>query len=300
MSTIVTRAGKGSTLSWNEVDANFINLNTDKVDSTDIGVSIQPYSANLTEYAAVNPTTAGLALLDDVDAAAQRTTLGLGNVDNTSDATKDSAVSTLTNKTITAPKIKAGQFGDSGTATNNFTITAEAADGTMKLARGNAGATTQDILTVDALGKVAFPQNAAPAFAAETVGGQTLPSGVAAKYNNASELFDTDNAYDAPNSRFTPQVAGYYQVNLCVSIMAGTALSSLGAQVRKNGVVTAELSSFITMPTAAIYGIVPVSGLIYMNGTTDYIESWVIATGTGAMTASARANAFSASLVRAA
>lgn len=47
-------------------------------------------------------------------------------------------------------KIKKSQIGTSGTATNNFTITAEADNGTMKIARGNAGATTQDILTVDA------------------------------------------------------------------------------------------------------------------------------------------------------
>lgn len=44
------------------------------------------------------------------------------------------------------------QLGDSATATQNFTLTAAAADGTLKLARGNAGATTQDILTVDAAG----------------------------------------------------------------------------------------------------------------------------------------------------
>ena len=50
------------------------------------------------------------------------------------------------------------QLGDSLTATQNFTITAAAADGTMKLARGNAGATTQDVLTVDANGKPSFPQ----------------------------------------------------------------------------------------------------------------------------------------------
>lgn len=50
------------------------------------------------------------------------------------------------------------QLGDSSTATQNFTLTSAAADGTMKLARGNAGATTQDILTVDAAGKVTFPQ----------------------------------------------------------------------------------------------------------------------------------------------
>lgn len=50
------------------------------------------------------------------------------------------------------------QLGQSGTATQNFTLTADAADGTMKLARGVAGATTQDILTINALGEVDFPQ----------------------------------------------------------------------------------------------------------------------------------------------
>ena len=50
------------------------------------------------------------------------------------------------------------QLGLSVTPANNFTLTAEADNGTMKLARGNAGATTQDILTVDAAGKVVFPQ----------------------------------------------------------------------------------------------------------------------------------------------
>lgn len=77
MSTIVTRAGKGSRLTWAEADANFNNLNNDKVETSDIGVTVQAYSANLDEYAAVNPTAAGLALLDDADATAQRTTLGL-------------------------------------------------------------------------------------------------------------------------------------------------------------------------------------------------------------------------------
>lgn len=45
-------------------------------------------------------TAQGRALLDDADAAAQRATIGLDNVDNTSDATKDAASVTLTNKTI--------------------------------------------------------------------------------------------------------------------------------------------------------------------------------------------------------
>ena len=35
MATIVTRSGKGSPLTNNEVDANFTNLNTDKIESGD-------------------------------------------------------------------------------------------------------------------------------------------------------------------------------------------------------------------------------------------------------------------------
>lgn len=53
------------------------------------------------------------------------------------------------------------QFGKSATATQNFTMTAENADGTMKLARGVAGATTQDILTVDATGQMSASLNPA-------------------------------------------------------------------------------------------------------------------------------------------
>lgn len=51
------------------------------------------------------------------------------------------------------------QLGLSVTPANNFTLDASADNGTMKLVRGNAGAGTQDILTVDAAGKVALPQN---------------------------------------------------------------------------------------------------------------------------------------------
>lgn len=48
------------------------------------------------------------------------------------------------------------QLGDHATATNNFTLTTNL-DGTAVLARGNQGATTQDILTIDASGNILFP-----------------------------------------------------------------------------------------------------------------------------------------------
>jgi hypothetical protein len=48
------------------------------------------------------------------------------------------------------------QLGLSSTPANNFVLDASVDNGTMKLARGNAGATTQDIMTVAADGKVGF------------------------------------------------------------------------------------------------------------------------------------------------
>ena len=53
-------------------------------------------------------------------------------------------------------KTNAVQLGDSVTATQNF-VWQTNVDGTAKLARGNVGATTQDILTVDAAGNVNIP-----------------------------------------------------------------------------------------------------------------------------------------------
>lgn len=87
MSTIITRAGKGSALTHNEADANFTNLNTDKLESTsytaaDVLTKIKTVDGSGSGLDAdtlrgTTPTAAGLDLLDDADVATQRTTLGL-------------------------------------------------------------------------------------------------------------------------------------------------------------------------------------------------------------------------------
>jgi hypothetical protein len=52
-------------------------------------------------------------------------------------------------------KANAVQVGQSPTATQNFTLAVPSSpDGTIKLARGNSGATTQDVISVDASGNV--------------------------------------------------------------------------------------------------------------------------------------------------
>lgn len=73
------------------------------------------------------------------------------------------------------------QLGLSTTPANNFTLDASADNGTMKLARGNAGATTQDVMTVNAAGKVTFPQNA------QTWQDVTASRAVATPYTNTTD-----------------------------------------------------------------------------------------------------------------
>ena len=51
------------------------------------------------------------------------------------------------------------QLGNATDSTKNFVLKTNA-DGSGKLARGNVGATTQDIISWDASGKVSTPQNA--------------------------------------------------------------------------------------------------------------------------------------------
>ena len=59
MTTIVTRIGKGSSLTWQEADANFTNLNQYKIETSAIGVSVQPYDATILKSADIGVTVQG-------------------------------------------------------------------------------------------------------------------------------------------------------------------------------------------------------------------------------------------------
>jgi hypothetical protein len=80
------------------------------------------------------------------------------------------------------------QIGLSGDPAKNFTLNVPAApDGTMKLSRGNAGAPTQDIITVDALGKLAFP---AQGQTLAVQGRIVLPGGLILQWGQSSNSND--------------------------------------------------------------------------------------------------------------
>lgn len=212
MSTIVTRTGKGSALTWAEADANFTNLNGDKVEKS-------------------GDTMTG------------------------------------------ALKNTASQIGTSATATDNFSFE-PTTPGAMKLARGNAGATTQDIMTVDASGKVAFPQNpvqSGPAFSASVNSLKSLVSGVSTVLIAETEIFDTNNCYNTTTGTFTPNVAGYYLVSWNINFDGSSVTRQFVDAVRAGG--SGALSSRSTDYNGTAVSGFTVSGnwLVYMNGTTDNI-----------------------------
>lgn len=62
MSTITTRAGKGSQLTWTEVDTNFTNLNTDKIQSTNAGTTGQVLTKTAGGANWATPSAAGTSM----------------------------------------------------------------------------------------------------------------------------------------------------------------------------------------------------------------------------------------------
>jgi hypothetical protein len=145
-----------------------------------------------------------------------------------------------------------------------------------------------------------------PAFRAVLSGNQTIAFNIYTKLTLSSEIFDTASCYDpTTNYRFTPNVAGYYQVSLQI-LCGGTATRSIlaYAAIYKNGSVNPNSTGGISVTFAdgadnSVYS----SGLIYMNGTTDYLEAYIYQydySANSTLLAKAIGTNFNACLVRAA
>jgi hypothetical protein len=168
----------------------------------------------------------------------------------------------MTTSTITA-----------GDAANGLVVSgAIGNDGGLIFQTGPAGAKV-NALTIDTLGNVKSLASAAPAFSAY----QSVAQSLAATYSKIqlqTKEFDTATAFDAvTNYRFNPQVAGYYQV----TAVAGTVTSNFGLfpAIYKNGTA---FKGGVNTAGAAASG-VTVTALVYLNGSTDYLEFFLYSTG---------------------
>jgi len=112
-------------------------------------------------------------------------------------------------------------------------------------------------------------QIAGPAFRAYiNAATQTVTAGATTKITLTGETFDTANCFDSTtNYRFTPNVPGYYQFNGAVSNAVGTDI--IVVFLYKNGSVYVTGSDTRSTNNSLTSN---VSEIVYMNGTTDYVE----------------------------
>jgi len=131
-----------------------------------------------------------------------------------------------------------------------------------------AGSVGTTYLTDASVTQVKLGTNVAgtgPAFGAYAVATTSIPSATYTKITYDTEEFDTNNNF--ASSRFTPTVAGYYQINGGFATLAGSGL--MLATIFKNG------GAFKTgnQVTASSFGVQScVNSIIYFNGSTDYVE----------------------------
>jgi hypothetical protein len=116
-----------------------------------------------------------------------------------------------------------------------------------------------------------------PVFNASVGSGQVV-SVTWSKVALTIEGFDTSAAFDSVgNHRFRPNVAGYY---LFVAAVQSLVTAVICCGVYKNG-AGAGSGSFVQLPSAN-----PVSNhmvLLFMNGTTDYVDLWCYSSVTGSL-----------------
>lgn len=148
MSTIVTRAGKGSALTHNEVDANFTNLNNDKLQSGNTaaaltitnlsGTTVTYTNANISSATISGGTITGITDLAIADG---------GTGASTAQAAINALVTSVTSGSYlrgngTNVVMSAIQVADIPTLNQNTTGTASNVTGTVAIANGGTGQTT--------------------------------------------------------------------------------------------------------------------------------------------------------------
>lgn len=137
-----------------------------------------------------------------------------------------------------------------------------------------------------------------PAFSATTVVGtsQPLVAGSYTKIQFRNEEFDTADAFDNVNSfAFKPMVAGYYQVT--ANVRTGSPnIGDWQVMIYRNGVAY-KSGSEIFLASGANYQS-HVSVLVYLNGSTDYVEAFVYVDVPSAVRGSVTGSYFQAVMVR--
>ena len=111
------------------------------------------------------------------------------------------------------------------------------------------------------------------AFSIQVDANQSFAHNTWTKANFNTEVFDVDNWYDTTNIRYTPQIAGYYQINYNgrISTNSGSIEALIGlyenGSLKYTGGTASNGYGGTCFPSA--------SWLVYLDGSDDYIEPWL-------------------------
>jgi len=121
-----------------------------------------------------------------------------------------------------------------------------------------------------------------PAFSAYLSGSdQTFSDATNTKITFNAEEFDTNSNFNTSTYRFTPTVAGYYQISACAVFRQSPMIDSV-ILLYKNGSVFKRGYEFSIASGANMTNMgMMISTLVYMNGSTDYLEVYAYSDGTG-------------------
>jgi hypothetical protein len=155
----------------------------------------------------------------------------------------------------------------SGSTSGSVTLESPAVSGTTTLTLPSTSGTV--LTTASTFG------GTGPAFYAYSNSSQSIANTTFTKIQYNVESFDTNSNYDSTtNYRFTPTVAGYYQINARIQFgAAATAAAEAFISIYKNGSEYARLTS----GPVPILGVPSPGGsvLVYLDGSTDYVEAYV-------------------------
>lgn len=132
-----------------------------------------------------------------------------------------------------------------------------------------------------------------PAFGVFRNADQSINSNTWTKVQFNNEEFDTNNCFNTSTNRFTPNVAGYYQLNFYWA--NGSSSSYNYAAFYKNGSL---YKLAINNGSGGTGG--GICSVIYFNGSTDYVEAYVFSDFGPIVGSSTAYNTFNGSMVRAA
>jgi hypothetical protein len=166
----------------------------------------------------------------------------------------NSMATAMTTKGDLVPATGSGAFARLGVGANNTVLTADSSTATgLKWATAGGG-------------------DDGPTFGVKRTTRQSVSSGTWTVVQFNVEDFDTNSNYNTSTYKFTPTVAGYYQINLSVG---GTGTTVNRAMIAKNGTFTA-MGNDVASTLASVATVI-----VYMNGSTDYVEAQCLITSGG-------------------